>query len=163
MPKFMTSVRKVRDKHVIELPPKMAKALEHGTTVLVECIRVQPVDSRINGKMQRNREILQRSKNGMKADDISVIYNLTPQRVKEVIDEMEELERQGSVGLYISKRSMNIIKSALGLPNPTLEEFKKAIETNRNWKKWMLSVPGGGREVVREIRSFCKEHGISCS
>ena len=161
MGKFTGSVTKVGNRLMIEVPRPLAKALAN-TTVLVDVRPVHPIKHTVNGRMQRNREILQRSREGLSNDELAEVYGLRPERIKVIIDETAHLEEQNSVGLYLSVRTMNVIRSAFGLYEPTMDSFKAYVKSTPNWRERIRSTKGGGQANIQEIEAFCREHKIPC-
>ena len=162
MSKFTASVKKLRGRHVVEIPETLAKALPKGSTVLVDFKVVQPPSSKPNGKKQRNLEILARSRSGLTDGDLASIYGINVSTIKTIIEETAHLEEIGSLGLYLSTATMNVMAKAFGLCEPTLAIFKRYITSNHNWRKAIFAAPRGGISAVREIEHFCQANGIPC-
>ena len=161
MGKFTGSVTKARGKLVIEIPAELARAFPKGAKVLVDFKMVDPIAEKPRDIKQRNRMILQKHREGFSAEEIAICFGIKDRsRVKAILEETQDLENIGSIGLYLSTTTINVIYKATGLCEPDLETFRKYLRATTNWREIIMKSPRGGKKTIEEIKAFCQEHNI---
>ncbi len=113
-----------------------------------------------NGKRRRDREILCLSRQGICRNEIARRMNLDISRIRLIVEELEGHEAINPLALYLSVRTMNALRRALGLFNPDFERFRTALKEDPQWREHILLIKGCGPAVVKEIEEFCQANSL---